>query len=79
MSRPRHPNKELEAVLREAESRPKPWRVSKGKKYFKLWCACEAKHRRTVHLTPSDPHYERNLRQWLERQPCWNAKEEGEQ
>lgn len=68
--RPRHPVKELEAVLSEAES--KDWRVTKGKTgYFKLWCPCAAKHRRSVHLTPSDPNYERNLRAWLNRLPCW--------
>jgi len=33
-------------------------------------------HRKTVHLTPSDPNYVRNLRQWLERQSCWNGEKE---
>lgn len=68
--RPRHPVKELEAVLNEAENNN--WRVTKGKAgYFKLWCPCPGKHRKTVHLTPSDPRYERNLRAWLNRLPCW--------
>jgi hypothetical protein len=67
----RHPVKELEAVLREAES--KDWRVTKAKTgYFKRWCPCPAKHRKTVHLTPSDPTYERHLRAWLNRLPCWH-------
>jgi hypothetical protein len=71
--RPRHPVKELESVLQEAEARG--WRVTKKPKgYFKLWCPCEAKHRKTVHLTPSDPNYERNLRAWLRRQPCWTQE-----
>jgi hypothetical protein len=74
VSRPRHPVKELEAVLREAED--KSWRVTKGKKYFKMKCPCAGKHMRTVHLSPSDPNYERNLRAWLGRQPCWTGEAE---
>ncbi len=72
MGRPRHTVKELEALLQEAESRG--WRVTRDKKYFKLWCPCPGKHRKTVHLTPSDPNYERNLRAWLKRQPCWDEE-----
>jgi hypothetical protein len=74
--RSRHPVKELEAVLRDAESRR--WRVTKTKTgYFKLWCPCSGRHMKTVHLTPSDPNYERNVRKWLGRQPCWDDKEAG--
>lgn len=77
MSRPRHQVKELEAVLRQAERRG--WRIDKGKKYFGMRCPC-GKHQRRVHLTPSNPNYELNLRnpnyelnlrKWLQRQPCW--------
>jgi hypothetical protein len=67
MSRPKHQVKELEAVLREVEQRG--WRVDKPN-YFRLLCPC-GKHQRRVHLTPSNPNYELNLRKWLERQPCW--------
>jgi hypothetical protein len=67
MPRPRHPIKELEAILRQAERRG--WRVEKGKKYFKLWCPC-GDHRKAVHLTPSDPDYAKNLLGFL-RRSCW--------
>jgi hypothetical protein len=74
VDRPKHKVKELEAILQDAES--ESWRVTRGKKYFKLWCTCSGKHRKTVHLSPSDPNYERNLRKWLERQPCWGETKE---
>jgi hypothetical protein len=74
--RPRHQNKELEAVLQEAEA--KDWRVDRPspRGYFRMRCPCGL-HQRRVHLTPSNPNYERNLRKWLERQPCW-TKETGQ-
>lgn len=68
---PRDPRKELEALLKEAEATG--WRATKGKKYFTIWCPCPDKHRVTVHLTPSDPNYERNLRAHLRRTTCWEA------
>lgn len=67
-SRPKHPNKELEAVLADAETRR--WKVKKGAKYFQVRCPC-GKHQRWVHLTPSNPRYELNLRGWLKRTGCW--------
>jgi hypothetical protein len=72
-SRPRHKIKELEALLKEAEG--KAWKVTKGKKYFKMWCPCKKMHRKTVHLSPSDPNYERNLRGELRRGTCWTEEE----
>jgi len=74
LTRPRHQDKDLEAVLRDAEVRD--WQVTKDKKYFKLWCPCPGQHRKTVHLTPSGSRYEMNLRKWLERQPCWGSGKE---
>lgn len=70
MSRPRHPVKELETLLREAEQ--KGWRVTKGKLYFKLWCPNLCKCRKTVHLTPSGARYETNLRHKLSSSTCWD-------
>ncbi|SNQ46652.1 conserved hypothetical protein [Frankia canadensis] len=67
MPRPRHPIKELECLLREAERQG--WIVEKGRKYFKIYCPCGA-HKHTVHLTPSSSGYERNLRGHLRRQTC---------
>ena len=72
VARPRHPRKDLEAVLRAAEDRG--WRVTKGKGYYGLWCPCPARHKRWVALTPSGSGYLTNLVSWLERQPCWKER-----
>jgi|SRR6185437_13508569 hypothetical protein len=77
VTRPRHPVKELEAVLDEAES--KNWRVTKGKRYFKLWCPGECKCWKTVHLSPSGARYELNLRHKLSRDTCWDKKDDQEE
>lgn len=67
-SRPRHPNKELERLLTEAEA--KGWRIAKGKRYYRMRCPCGS-HQTWIHLTPSDPNHERNKRAWLARTGCW--------
>ena len=67
-SRPRHPDKDLEDVLRSLELQD--WRVDKGRKYYKTYCPCGL-HKKTVHLTPSGPRYMRNLVGWLARETCW--------
>jgi len=72
VGRPKHPRKELETLLKEAEI--KAWRVVKGSRYFKMYCPCAEQHWTTVHLTPSDPNYERNLRGLLRRETCWEAR-----
>ena len=72
VSRPRHPVKELEAVLREAEEKKR--RVTKRNRYFMMWCPCAAKHMKTVHLSPSDPKYETNLRSYLRSRTCWEQE-----
>jgi hypothetical protein len=69
LGRPRHPIKEFEAVLRAAESQG--WTILKAKKYFKMLCPCEDKHLKTMHLTPSNPMYLKNLLGYLIRVTCW--------
>jgi len=54
-----------------AESVRQGWRVERGKKYYKMLCPCPEKHWKTVHLTPSDPNYVRNLVGQLRRATCW--------
>ncbi len=72
MTRPRHPDKHLEALLREAEG--KGWRVEKGT-YYKMYCPDPCRqHLKTVHLTPSNPQYERQLRNYLRRETCWEQE-----
>lgn len=66
--RPKHPVKELEALLRSAEEQG--WTVTRGKKYYRCLCAC-GEHLKTIHLTPSDPNYVRNHSAWFTRQACW--------
>jgi hypothetical protein len=70
MSRPRHPDKELEAIIREAEDGG--WLADRPSAYFRLLCPC-GQHQRRVHITPSNPRYGLNLRMWLKRQPCWRG------
>lgn len=36
VSRPKHPNEELEAILRSLEGQG--WRVTRGKGYYKAYC-----------------------------------------
>jgi hypothetical protein len=72
VTRPKHPDKDLEALLRSLESAG--WRIEKGRKYFKGYCPC-GDHKKTIHVTPSDPGYRRHLVGWLRRETCW--EEEG--
>lgn len=69
-SRPRHPDKHLEALLSALES--DGWRVVKGRKYFKIYCPCPDEHLKTVHISPSNPNYQRNFESWLRRM-CWKG------
>jgi len=71
MTRPRHPIRELEAILRSLERQH--WRVDRGSGYYVCKCPCPAKHMKTVHLTPRRA-YERNLRNWLARYTCWEEE-----
>lgn len=72
MTRPKHPRKELESLLRRAEEQG--WVVKKGKKYFKMYCACASKHIKTVHLSPSNPKYLQDLLGYLRRATCWREE-----
>ena len=68
MVRPRHPKKDGEALLQEAEAQG--WRVEKGKKYYKIYCPCPDLHKATVHLTPNVNYWKRR-RAELARRTCW--------
>lgn len=61
--------KELREIRKEAERRG--WRVTKGKRYWKMYCPCRQKHKKTMALTPSDPNYVKNLLGQLNRATCW--------
>lgn len=68
MPRPKHPDSDLEKVLRSLEKQG--WRVEKRRKYFNAKCTCELMHKKTVHMAPSNPRYTFNLRKELRRM-CW--------
>jgi len=66
--RPKHPKKDIEALMREAEDRG--WVFERGNGYYKGKCGCEGKHIKTIHLSPSNPRYVLNAQKWFER-TCW--------
>ncbi|SEN89313.1 hypothetical protein SAMN05660976_08549 [Nonomuraea pusilla] len=67
---PRHPNKEIREVLKEAEEQG--WRVEPPKgRYWSIWCPCEDRHKSTIKISPSNPNYVRELRKKLNRETCW--------
>lgn len=64
---PRHPRKDLEALLAECDSRG--WRIEKRRKYYQVYCPC-GDHKTTVHITPSDVRYLKNKQMLIRRAPC---------
>ncbi|MBE1533286.1 hypothetical protein [Actinomadura algeriensis] len=74
VTRPKHRDKELDEVF--AEAWDKGWRITRGKRYWKLWCPCESKHLKSVKLTPSDPNYKKNLLHKPASGTCWNGEQE---
>lgn len=68
MARARHPTKEIEKVMADAELHG--WVFGLGSKYWKGKCAC-GQHMKTVKSTPSGGNYTINLARWFQRQPCW--------
>lgn len=65
----KHPIKDLETLLSEFDAAG--WRILDPPKYYKVYCACPEQHKRTVHLTPSNPQYTLDTRKWLQRQSCY--------
>lgn len=68
----RHPDKDLDRVLRAAARQG--WRVTRKGGYFKMYCPCDQQHWKTVHLSPSNPLYRTQLIGWLRRNTCWNEE-----
>lgn len=70
MPRPKHNNKELEQLLKEAEH--KGWDVKGGgNTHFKMFCPCYEKHKKQVSTTPRNQNHEKRVRGFLERHTCW--------
>ena len=70
MSRGKHPDKDIESLLRSLERQG--WRVPPPTRtgYYKVFCPCK-KHLKTVHISPDDRRYLQNLMGWLTRTNCW--------
>jgi hypothetical protein len=68
--RPRHPDKDIERLMQQAEARG--WVFTWGRGYPKGWCPCGL-HQKTIHLTPNRA-YLRNLAAWFHRLDCWEEK-----
>ena len=66
----RHPKKDLEAVLGEYYAAG--WTVLDGSKYYKVRCP-NGCHKRSIHLSPSNPHYGQEALQWLRRYTCYTG------
>lgn len=71
-SRHRHPKKEWEALLSEAEARGHT--VTRGQRYFRIWCRC-GDDMESIPLTPSNRRTLRNKTANLRRWSCWDDEE----
>lgn len=69
--RPKHPDKDLEAIIRSLEDQD--WKVNKDKKYYKALCPCSEKHYKTIHNTPQKTYIDK-LRTRLRNHTCWEEK-----
>ncbi|CQD10571.1 hypothetical protein BN000_02181 [Mycobacterium europaeum] len=66
-------DKDVNAVVEEITAHD--WVEVTGRKgYRKFRCPCGS-HQKTIHKSPSDPNYFRNLRGWFHRQSCWKEGE----
>lgn len=70
-----HPKKELQEVLLRFDDQG--WRIDNPPKYYKAYCPCSEKHKHTIHLSPSNPNYGKDLLRWLQRQPCYDKTKDG--
>ncbi|SCX03196.1 hypothetical protein SAMN05216534_0092 [Candidatus Aquiluna sp. UB-MaderosW2red] len=65
---PKHPNKDLEKLMRELDLAN--WIVVKRKKYYRAECPC-GQHAKMIHMTPSSAYYVNQLRQFLRNRTCY--------
>jgi hypothetical protein len=72
--RPRHPRRELEDLLADAEEHG--WRIERRRKYYRGFCPC-GRHAKTIHVTPSNPRYALDLAKAFERLECWGSGSAG--
>ena len=67
---PKHQKKNLEALL--VEFHEAGWQIERTG-YYKVKCPCGS-HKRTIHLSPSNPNYANEARYWLHRQKCYKER-----
>lgn len=65
---PKHPDKEIEYLLREMDRQG--WRISRRRKYYWALCPC-GDHKKVIHVTPSNPNYIFRLNALLLNQTCF--------
>lgn len=70
LDRPKHPKREGEDLLREAETRG--CTITRGKGYFKMKCPC-GDDMLTIHLTPQRGHFRAKLR-LMQKWSCWDKE-----
>ena len=70
--RPRHPKKEWERLLRDAEVRGH--RVTKKRGYFRVWCRC-GDNVESIPLSPSGCRTLLNKTKRLQGWSCWEPEE----
>jgi hypothetical protein len=71
-SRDKHPRKEIEKLLREAEERDFVVTTSGKGKSFKVKCNCAEGHLTFIHRTPGKTLANRK-RNEIEKWPCWKG------
>ena len=75
---PKHPKKDLQALLLRFHRLK--WRVEfrSGGNYYKVKCGCPGRHYRNIHKSPSGANYALDVRKWLDRteRECLAARRE---
>jgi hypothetical protein len=65
----KHTTKELQALLLMLDDQG--WRIKNPPTYYRAFCPCPEKHQTGIHLTPSNPHYAKDMLRYLERATCF--------
>jgi hypothetical protein len=71
----KHSNKELQELLIELDDAG--WFITRRKGYYIVRCPDGCHSQKTVHLTPSNRYYGKNLRKFLVRNTCFGKQTDG--
>lgn len=72
---PKHPDKDLQAVL--VVFNENEWEIIRGNGYYKMRCPCGA-HKLTLHLSPSNPNHGKEKIQQMKRTDCYRESQQKE-